>query len=76
MNPEDRKNMRLELLKEIYDYHFDNKAETFRIITRDDFEKASAIRYLISKNWITDKSSYDEHIISITFEGMDRVESM
>lgn len=75
MKPEIRKENRLQLLEELYEYYFKNNGNPKAINTKDNFELSHAINYLRLKQWITDDCQYDDHNVTITFDGMDVIES-
>ncbi|GED35084.1 hypothetical protein P9G84_22105 [Brevibacillus centrosporus] len=80
MTPEQRNQARLDLLKELYDYHFQNGGRAASINTekegKTDNELVTAIQYLDDKNLIEGKILHRAaYQAKITAYGIDLIES-
>lgn len=81
MTPKERKQYRLELLKEIYDYNFSNKNEPYEIsVSKDEEngEKYLAIRYLEANEYVTSQPphSMTEFNLRVAYKGIDLIENL
>ncbi|MBY0052293.1 hypothetical protein ABE205_19485 [Brevibacillus agri] len=80
MTPEQRNQKRLELLKQLYDYHFENGGRSAQIsIEKEgkvDNELVTAIQYLDDKRLIESKVMHrSAYLAKITAYGIDLIES-
>ncbi len=79
MNPEDRRKLRVDLLRDLYNYYFDNDGKFMEVhASRIDSEFKLAYRYLVDLGFI--RSEEFEHLegkawrLTITARGIDFVE--
>jgi hypothetical protein len=69
----ERKTLRLNLLKELYDYHFANNCNMFGLRALKE-EAALAYKYLECKGFIAYSDCYQHGSIAITPAGIDYIE--
>lgn len=73
MTPAERKELRLNLLKELYNYHFSHNGNWFKLgILKTELNLA--YKYLEGKGLISYSDPYQQGSISITPLGIDFVE--
>lgn len=78
MDYESRRNLRHDLLQQLYDYHFLNQGTNFKIIKENtDTEELLAYQYLNEKGLISFKQ-LNQNLIDarITCAGIDTVENV
>lgn len=78
MTPEERNELRLSVLKELYDFHFANNGRSalFKIESDEDKEKLLALEYLDGKGLANHKIMYKgAYDAKITSYGIDLIET-
>lgn len=79
MTNEERNKLSDMLLQSLYDYHFANNGESYKLpkaMINADVNSKLAIEYLIEKEYATDSGQgTDSLVLAITTQGMDYIKN-
>jgi hypothetical protein len=75
MEPSQRKNYRIKLLREVYEYYFSNNGTALSKEIKSSEEKL-AYSYLENKKYISRSASMNKQNFLITEDGIDLIESI
>jgi len=79
MTNEDRNKLSEILLQSLYDYHFANNGDSYKLpkaMINADVNSKLAIEYLIEKEYATDSGQgSDNLVLAITTQGMDYIKN-